>query len=203
MVDEAEKTESIIEANIKTSSEEITFPNEMPPSPNYEEWLNKPCWYKDEISYLAQGIEPDKPVLICSVPENESEETKCVRVPINIGIEQTAYQLENLIERAKEAGELKSTAGGNGFKPRDTIAYLRNAHLPKGVILPAELLQHIEQKEKNEASQNLQEKMEIMARDLISQGRSSQATKGKLAQKLAQETDRNPATIERRTRKTW
>lgn len=56
---------------------------------------------------------------------------------------------------------------------------------------------------KNERKQLWQSKLESMAADLIREGKKSQATKGKLARRLAQEIGENEATIERNTRKNW
>jgi len=56
---------------------------------------------------------------------------------------------------------------------------------------------------KDQRHQEWQTQMEAMAADLIREGKKSQATKGKLARRLAQEIGENEATIERNTRKNW
>lgn len=61
--------------------------------------------------------------------------------------------------------------------------------------------QTIEKQDKRH--QEWQTKMDAMAAVLIGEGKKSQATKGNLARRLAQEIGENEATIERNTRKNW
>lgn len=192
----------------RVSDGETNFTDEVPPPPNYEEWLNKPCWSINETSYLIQGINPDRPMFICEVPENESEKVDCNPAPINIKIEVLADKLQDLLKRAIKTKSLQSTPSDENYiKPHDAINYLKETSLLEGVILPTELLKVLKQKVKSKPiskrNQEWQTEMEIIAAEFLREGKKSQATKGRLSEKLAQETGENAATIERNTRKTW
>lgn len=106
--------------------------NEEPP--DYELWLNKPCWDVNEICCLAKGFDPDH-VFGELVVDLDSGEIK--PAPKNYRAIVIVAEVNELIRRAIESGELKpAVSGGNCFKPLTAITYLNQ----KGVVLPSELL---------------------------------------------------------------
>lgn len=69
--------------------------------------------------------------------------------------------------------------------------------------MPSNDKETIKDKKIKERNQEWQTKLESMAAELLKEGKKSQTTKGKLANKLAKEITVETATIERNTRKTW
>ncbi len=116
-----------------------TTTNDEPP--DYELWLNKPCWYVNEICCLAKGFDPIH-VSGGVVVDLDSGEVELA--PKNYRAIVTVAGVSEMVRRAIESGELEPTkSGGKCFKPLKVITYLNQ----KGVVLPSELLAALQAQE--------------------------------------------------------
>jgi hypothetical protein len=102
--------------------------------PNYEIWLNKPCWYVNEICCLVKGFDPNCVSGGVVVDLNSGEVEPA---PKNYRAIVIVADVSEMIRRAIVSGELMpAVSGGNCFKPITVITYLNQ----KGIVLPRELL---------------------------------------------------------------
>lgn len=102
--------------------------------PDYEQWLNKPCWYVNEICCLAKGFDP---IHVSGGVVVDLDSGEVEPAPKNYRAIVTVAKVSEMVRRAIESGELEPTkSGGNCFKPLTVITYLNQ----KGIVLPSELL---------------------------------------------------------------